>query len=428
MILFYIPVLPASENLWIPGTNIQRTMRLLATSTPAKPNRVKILFYGQSITRQEWWKQVEAGLRHRFPSAILTVENLAIGGFAADRLKRTVIHDVFPSYPDLIVFHDYGGEPDYEELVRSIRSNVASEILVQSDHVVWTGEPGEPQPNGEIWHDKHVGWLRALAKQYRMGFVDVRTPWHEYLKKHDIPARDLLRDGVHLNDKGCALMGLLVESALVYNPKLEEDRTLVRTFRAQKNLEFKGNRVDVMAGSSDLAVLIDGKKPSVHSELIKFNRPSDGFSIDVPALARVDSRTQLITEDWSLSLFNFAPNVTSWKFRLKGSLTGDDGEGFSDKPFVSTSGKVAIEPGDWYVHEAFQISGKRPPKEFTVRFKSTLRGSDVASAGRAVNVANGLPPGVHNLSLMGVTKGAFVVVYNPPFAGTPAHLTSPIGR
>ncbi len=32
------------------GKNIQRTMRLLATSTAGKRNTVRILFYGQSIT------------------------------------------------------------------------------------------------------------------------------------------------------------------------------------------------------------------------------------------------------------------------------------------------------------------------------------------------------------------------------------------
>lgn len=36
------------------GANIQRTMTLLATSTPEKCNRVRILFYGQSVTRNPW--------------------------------------------------------------------------------------------------------------------------------------------------------------------------------------------------------------------------------------------------------------------------------------------------------------------------------------------------------------------------------------
>lgn len=408
-----------TQTAWTPGTNIQRTMRLLATSTPAKPNRVKILFYGQSITRQDWWKAVEADLRRRYPSARLTVENRAIGGFAADRLKRTVVHDVFPSYPDLIVLHDYGGEPDYEELIRTIRANVASEVLVQSDHVVWTGAPGELQPRGEVWHDAHVGWLRSLAERYRMGFVDVRTPWHEYLAKNALPASALLVDGVHLNAKGCDLMASLIEPALVYDPRLPEDKTLVQTLPARKETTFEGNRVDVAAGSGDLRVEIDGKPPSAHPELVAFERPSGGYTLDIPAVGRVDSRAPLVPEAWTLTLTDVAPDVTRWRFRLKGSLTGDDGEGSSDAPFVSRSGRVALEPRDWYVREAFGITRQRPPEGFEVRFRAMLRGVDTVPAQTEATVANGLLPGHHALRLIGKTAGARVTVYRPPFPDSP---------
>ncbi len=68
------------------GRNIQRTMRLLATSTPEHRNTVRILFYGQSITEQKWAKLVEDDLRRRFPHANLIVENRALGGFASQML------------------------------------------------------------------------------------------------------------------------------------------------------------------------------------------------------------------------------------------------------------------------------------------------------------------------------------------------------
>src|SRR5436190_136343 len=45
------------------GQNIQRTMALLATSTPQRRNKVRILFYGQSITEQDWSKQVADDLK-----------------------------------------------------------------------------------------------------------------------------------------------------------------------------------------------------------------------------------------------------------------------------------------------------------------------------------------------------------------------------
>src|SRR4051812_20756588 len=61
------------------GRGVQRTMRLLAESTPEHRNTVRILFYGQSITEQGWSKIVADDLRARFPSADLVIENRALG-------------------------------------------------------------------------------------------------------------------------------------------------------------------------------------------------------------------------------------------------------------------------------------------------------------------------------------------------------------
>jgi len=92
-----------------PGAHIQRTMKLLADSTPDKRNAVRVLFYGQSITCQPWWREVAADLKERFPNADLTIKNHGIGGFTAPSLLATTEYDLFPFYPDLLIFHVYGG-------------------------------------------------------------------------------------------------------------------------------------------------------------------------------------------------------------------------------------------------------------------------------------------------------------------------------
>ena len=78
------------------GKNIQRTMRLLATSTPEHRNTVRILFYGQSITEQGWSRLVEEDLRKRFPHANLIIENRALGGFSSQLLVKTAETDLYP--------------------------------------------------------------------------------------------------------------------------------------------------------------------------------------------------------------------------------------------------------------------------------------------------------------------------------------------
>ena len=73
------PAPPADTSSF--GQNYQRTMTLLATSSPEHRHKVKILFYGQSIRAGSWWNRVAGDLRQRFPHADLEIANKAIGGF-----------------------------------------------------------------------------------------------------------------------------------------------------------------------------------------------------------------------------------------------------------------------------------------------------------------------------------------------------------
>src|SRR3954469_17586099 len=125
------------------GRGIQRTLRLLATSTPAHRNTVKVLFYGQSITEQRWSQQVADYLKRQFPNANLIIENRAIGGFASQLLVKTAETDLYPFYPDLLIFHVYGSHLEYENIIRRVRERTTAEILIQTDHITKDDQLGE---------------------------------------------------------------------------------------------------------------------------------------------------------------------------------------------------------------------------------------------------------------------------------------------
>src|SRR5258708_4756409 len=132
------------------GAGVQRTMSLLAESTPQKRNKVRVLFYGQSITEQDWWRQVAEDLRRRFPNADLVIENKAVGGFASQLLSRLAEHDIPAFYPDLAIFHVYGAHDKYEEILKLIRTRTTAEILMQRDHVTkWPVE--QPDQKNPMW-------------------------------------------------------------------------------------------------------------------------------------------------------------------------------------------------------------------------------------------------------------------------------------
>ena len=111
---------------------IQRTLTLLARSDPVQPNSVRIMFYGQSITQQDWYEEVRKYIRFTYTNAVATVLNRAISGHEAYRLKQTVLQDLREWLPDLIVIQVYGEESDTDRMVecRYKREKPCNKIVV----------------------------------------------------------------------------------------------------------------------------------------------------------------------------------------------------------------------------------------------------------------------------------------------------------
>ncbi len=358
----YPPVQPPRDGSAL-GTGVQRTMTLLATSTPAHRNHVRVLFYGQSITEQAWSKAVADDLRKRFPNADLEIENRAIGGFASQMLIMPAEHDVYPWYPDLVIFHVYGANGEYEQIVKSIRGRTTAEVLMQRDHVTaWPQDQPDEKADKGLWWDYMMNnvFLPDIAKKYGCGLADVRGGWLDYLKANHLEPKALLKDGVHLNEHGCYVMAELVKRHLVYRPDLPKAawKDTVRMLVVGKDvkwqggrlrLEFEGNRVDALSawsGAGDAGratVLVDGKAPSEFPEAYCITRPTPGPWSPL-FVARIDHTAPLVAEDWTLRITALSDDGKGWKFDVTGSVTGPDGSGESTQEFVSKSGRVKIAP------------------------------------------------------------------------------------
>jgi hypothetical protein len=433
------PPAPAEAHSERFGARIQRTMKLLATSTPAHRNPVRILFYGQSITKQEWSRDVAEDLRRRFPSADLTIENRAIGGYSTEYLIQTVAHDVYGFYPDLVIFHVFGGHENYEKIIAGIRAHTTAEILIQSDYPVWTHVDGEEDPPAKVRReqneDRHsYEWLPSLCEKVGCEVVDVRRPWYEYLAANKLSASALLADGVHLNEHGNYLLAALTKPHLRYDPAFPvQAAQTVKSYPLNKDMswkdgrlvfEFEGNRVDVIAAAGptfhgELAgVRIDGQRPSDIPGLYSITRPTDTFAVDWPALNRVTAEKPLLVEDWTLRVTETAPDDSWWRFEVSGSKTGPDGTGRSDERFVSKSGRVVTEPNEWGVKRAWDLRHQRTPTGFEVRWQVVPMFCDVYRTPRVADrsreyvttLAQGLENGRHTLELVTRDKT------NPPIA------------
>ena len=413
------------EAVKTPGAHIQRTMELCADSTPTKRNSVRVLFYGQSITCQSWWREVASDLKQRFPNADLKIENRGIGGFTAPDLIATTEYDLFPFYPDLLIFHVYGGGDmgKWEDIVRLARTRTATEVLLWTHHDAGRG--------GDYVECEHI---REIAVKYNCGLVDVMAQWQKVLAEKKLEPRAFLKDSVHLNQEGCALLAGMIKPFLVRKPELmtDQSRGLARDIPMDDaakvralgdgsvEVTFTGNRIDAIAlpgtGAGPLAaVTIDGMPPAQLDGTFALTRPSNAPYTWFPAVKVVKHNAPLVAETWTLEFLDFTPDASRFTYRATGSVTGEDGEGSKDELFVSRSGRVVIEGGrNWHrVPWSLTYKKKQMPETFSVRwrvypmFLEELRFpaiEDPASE-RVVTFVQGLGNGEHKLRLV-AGKGA----------------------
>jgi len=432
----YLPI-PAPADPSVLGVGVQRTMRLLATSTESHRNRVRIVFYGQSITEQDWTKQVTADLKKRFPNADLDIRNLAIGGFAAQWLIRPAEHDIYPLYPDLMIFHVFGANGPYEEIIKNTRSRTTSEVLMQKDHATsWPQADTKDQTNKGAWWDAMMNqvFLPQIARKYGCGLVDVRTAWIDYLKASHLQPKELTVDGTHLNAQGNYLMAGVISQYLVYRPELPApaDKTVrdvaIDATNTQADghvkIAFTGNRIDAIAAGDAAAtakvdVLIDGKHPSEYPECYAITRPTPGAWSPL-FIRRVDHDKPLVLEHWTYRVSKVNADKT-WAFEISGSVTGPDGAGTSDKPFISNSGRVKIAPDDYFRgHNAPLPEGYSESWDVVPLFTDTYTAPRIENPASeyATTLAQGLTNGHHTLELIPSAGAAMPIkavrVYEPP--------------
>jgi len=424
------PAPPANRENW--GRHLQRTMSLLASSTPHDHNQVRILFYGQSIVAsKKWTDAVVADLKTRFPHADIVYENRAIGGFSSQYLVHAAEADVFPFHPDLIVFHVYGAHNDYQRLIHKFRSRTTAEVAIVTDHLGSKEFDGEKVIDPGDWKTfMRETMVPKVAQAYDAQLIDITAPWIRYLTAHQLPSQALLKDGVHPNDHGCFLMSRLVARELVHRPDLPVSRQsseMVRSLRVGEDvrfdggkltLPFDGNRVDLLPasnpGSGEFRVSIDGRAPSSISGCYTHSRTSRCPGVAWPALLHVQWNTVPLIENWTLTVQEVREPNSDFSFEVVGSKTGFDGKGNSTETFVSESGRVVIPPRMWMNMER-DYKFKKVPLEPGFEVKWSIRPMFVESYNppaeidptRENNVVlvQGLQPGEHTLELEWLGEG-----------------------
>jgi hypothetical protein len=358
------------------------------------------------------------------------MENKSIGGFSSSILVKTVEMDVSSFYPDLVLFHVYGDQTNYEAIIKTIRSRTAAEVALQTDHY----------NKKDDYSDKMAyEILPALAQKYKCEVIDIRSNWKKYLDDNGYEPSKLLKDEVHLNEHGNFLMAELIKPFLQYKPKYTPDEFgLMTTYKVGTDvfangntlrLPFTGNKVEVIAADSfspgsSATILVDGMKPSSFQGTYFMTRPyrdnnNGGWPWTLPAMIRIEHTAPWVNEDWTCTFKEVSPPFEDFSFEISGSKTGKDGVGRASHDFVSKSKRVIIKKGDaetggdWHLNRSYKVLKTIVKTGDMVKWKTYSISSDLytptsnqdASAENITALFQGIPNKDHVLTIKSTGKG-----------------------
>jgi hypothetical protein len=389
LLFFCFLILQSSNTL---SSNEGPTLRYFHERTKQAANQpIRVLFFGQSISKQDWWLQAANSIRDAFPGVDFWIENRAIGGHSAERLKWVVEANVAAFQPDLIVFHVYGRSTDYEQIIRSIRQNTVADLLVATDHLLSTDELLEEVSSvcltesdlirkvysfakNLCGYSSYLTWFNlkfipALSSKYGFTILDVRKAWKDEIAKTSSHPQNFLADSVHLNDRGNRLMATIFHDE--FNRKISEAGAIDAQV-SKRHFGVTAQDVDERERTIQLPngiFRLDFESKECTSTVskpqatVEPNDPQTSYwaspssvvpKTDFPSLLRVDfGNTAPKIGRWTIIIREVSAERDRWNFDMFDPDNNFVGAGSSIKEFLSADGAIVLKPEYWNLHNAF---------------------------------------------------------------------------
>lgn len=360
---------------------------------------------------------------------------------------------MYPEYPDLVVFHVYGGEGgEYEEILKNIRKYTTAEVLCWTHHL--------DSCKQFKYRESASALRRALAKKYDCELADVRERWKEYINKNGVSVQSLLRDQIHPNSKGGTLLGEMLVQHFTPKPIPESRKKWITTLDLSKKnkfvnydqtawiikdgglvntvpgkplkITFTGNKVDIVAlpiaGSGGKSkILLDGKDPSKLADNFAVTRSTKAPGAWWPMIKRFKVGKNAVKENWSIKYYDIPKDGSSFKFEVVGSVSGLDGNGKSGDDFTSKSGRIGFAAENEF-RGVKKYLRKDLPATFTAKCKTYSMSKSSWSMPKSFKpgqvakskVIQLWSSGKHTLEIIPENAGVAIkeiIVHNPPLSG-----------
>jgi len=185
-------------------TNLQRTRHILTEG-----GTLRIFAMGDSIVSDTMRSDWVAKLGEFYPKADIRATVYVRGGGGCQHYKEEnrIAKHVIPRKPDL-VFIDGISQKDMDsirEVIHQLRSALPEVEILLASGTFGTADPRSPEELAKAPHSGTGDYgksLKKLAVEERCAYLDMTTPWAEYIRSTNMHPHVFYRDRVHANEYG----------------------------------------------------------------------------------------------------------------------------------------------------------------------------------------------------------------------------------
>ncbi len=198
--------MPAGEFTAPPAdwANLQRTRKILTEG-----GELRLLAMGDSIVNDTMRSAWVARLQEAYPKANIKATVYVRGGGGCQHYKEEgrLAKYVIPRKPDLVFI---GGisQKDIDSIrtvIRDLRTALPDVEILLATGTFGTADPRVPEELAKAPHSgtgSYGAALKKLAGEEKCAYLDMTTPWAEYIRSSKLHPHMFYRDVVHANEYG----------------------------------------------------------------------------------------------------------------------------------------------------------------------------------------------------------------------------------
>ena len=184
--------------------HLQKTRRILTEG-----GDLRLLALGDSIVNDTMRSGWVAKLQEAYPKARIeaTVYVRGGGGCQHYREEGRVAKYIQPRRPDLVFIGGISqrNTDSIREVIHQLRSGLPEVELLLATGTFGTVDPRDPEALAEAPHSGTGAYgqaLKSLSAEERCAYLDLTTPWAEYIRSAKVHPHLFYRDAVHANEYG----------------------------------------------------------------------------------------------------------------------------------------------------------------------------------------------------------------------------------